>query len=351
MASVLESCEKLQSDLDLWFETCSASELREPAPFFDFLTSDINTQGITQEVAPGQGKIRTVKLRYFQRFLESDVDSNQANPNCVATGSDADQVTEYTIDSAVNEQVTKIMSLKDLQLVCRNNPDYIRGLISRMVDVLVRKVATKTTTEAAALAGKWDSEVTVNLSDQLEVRTLRSGTTDEVFPFTMEDIDIAMMQTGYCGNGFMFSGTALYQYYRRVLNGCCANQGVDLGEIAAEYGKAVAYDRRIATAFGDNNNAVVTQPGALALLTYSCNESYDGGVNEIIGLGTNYFHTTVFDPQSGLPMDLNIKDDCGTIHFVLTATTKLVGLPADMFAVGDTKEGVNFFNEILVNNA
>jgi hypothetical protein len=351
MATVLQACEKVQDELDVWFQTCDAAELREPTPFFDFITSDLNNQGLSQQVNPGNGKVKTVSLRYFQRLSESAVLSNQANPNCVAVNEKNDNVEDYTIDPALNEQATCKLTLNDIATACVDNPDYIRQTINRLIDVLVRKIATKTATEAIALSGKWDSAVTGVVADQLTVRTTKSGAPEEVSPFTMQDIDVAMMQTGYCDNGFVFGGTALWKYYSRVLQGCCANQGVDLGAIAREFGKAVMYDRRIVSAFGDDNANIVTQAGSMALLTYSANQAYDGGINEMIGAGTNYFHTTIFDPASGLPMDLNIKDDCGTLHFVLTATTKLVALPSTLFEVGDSKEGVNFVNQILVNNA
>jgi hypothetical protein len=46
-----------------------------------------------------------------------------------------------------------------------------------------------------------------------------------------------------------------------------------------------------------------------------------------------------------------MKDDCGVINIVGYANTKLVGLPTDMFAVGDEYRGVTFVNKILVTNS
>lgn len=336
----------------MWFQTCSVAELREPMPFFDFITSELNNRGLDQQVAPGGGKTRTVNLRYFQRFLETDVDDDQANPSCAAGGNDDEQIATFDINTGLNSQIRKTVSVADFEKNCRDNADYLRSLIARMVDAVIRKEATKRYAQAAALTGDWDNKVgPITLADNtLEVRTTRSGAADEVEPFTLQKIRTALRQTNYCSTVFSFSGTALWEYVGQVMAGCCANQGVDIGEIARTQGFAIDYDYRIADAFGNDNNAVVLQPGSLALLTYSRNQTYEGGMDNIIQRGTNYLHMTIFDPLTGIPLDLNIKDDCGTMNIVVTATTKLVALPS-LFKVGDSMENVNFFNEILVNNA
>lgn len=59
---------------------------------------------------------------------------------------------------------------------------------------------------------------------------------------------------------------------------------------------------------------------------------------------------TVFSPRTGLPIDIILKDDCGTIHIIGYAVVELVGLPSDLFAVGDEYRGVKYVNKILVTN-
>ena len=51
-------------------------------------------------------------------------------------------------------------------------------------------------------------------------------------------------------------------------------------------------------------------------------------------------------------MDLNVHESsCGSvINVSLTATTKLVGLPTDMFQTGDAYRGVTYVNEIKITN-
>lgn len=69
------------------------------------------------------------------------------------------------------------------------------------------------------------------------------------------------------------------------------------------------------------------------------------------GNGTNYEHMVIRDPKTGFPLDLTISDNCGVISVNITGTPKVVGLPNDLYAVGDEQEGVNYFNKIKVVNA
>lgn len=348
-STVLTQCETLQDSLDSNFTTCSASELRESTPFLDFLLSPLNANNITQSVVQGS-KIRSVNLTYFQRLNESEVGSGLSNPNCSASTKRGNCVENYTLDDTDNLQVEEQITASDLNTVCLDDGMYLTGVVQRLIDVLARRVATKTWTEVNTETGAWDSEVSGLVGDILNVKTLKDSSVD-VFPWTMQEIDTATMQSGYCGPTMCFSDVALWQYYDRVLAGCCADQGVDIGAIASEFGKVVQYDRRAATHFGANK-ALVTQPGALSLLQYAQNEFFDqAGVRRWIAGGSAFRHMVIFDPKSGLKMDLNITEQtCGTIDIVLTATTSLVSLPADIFGTGDSKDGVKYANEIEVVN-
>ncbi|GAG97545.1 unnamed protein product, partial [marine sediment metagenome] len=128
-------------------------------------------------------------------------------------------------------------------------------------------------------------------------------------------------------------------------------QGVDLGAIAREFGKAVMYDRRVASSY-ETGHAIMTQPRALTLLQYAQNEIFEDTGNRILqSRGTTFNHSVIFGPN-GLKFDLNVSEQtCGDIDIVLTATTKLVSLPDDIFGTGDTKDGVKYFNEIQVDNS
>ena len=120
------------------------------------------------------------------------------------------------------------------------------------------------------------------------------------------------------------------------------------------YGKAVMYDKRVASTIG-TDAAWVLQAGALIPIYYTQNNNgivEGAGLavgNQNVVLGANYYKTVIQDPQSGLPIDMVISDNCGNVSIVLEANAKLVSLPTDLFASGDTMEGVNFFAGIKVD--
>ena len=345
LTSALNSCPNIQTSLDSFFNT---SMTLEAMPFAEFIMSDVNRNGISQAVHPTSGKVKTVELRYNKRILESDLDTNVENPKCVATEKRGDCISPYTIDPTQNVSANQLIEASDVIYNCENNDTYIAGVIARLVDVVERGVATSMSSEVAALTGAYEANVSGVVADQLVVNTLRAGTTDEIAPFTMENIDLAAIQTGYGMDGiFITGGSLLYQYYRRALAGCCSDSGVDIGSLMQTYGKVVTYDKRVASALG-STVSLMTRPGALALIYYTQLGWLDGTPVPLIA--SNYYKTVIFSPRLNVPMDLIIKDDCGALSVIVTATTKLVSGPTDQFAAGDDYEGVNWVNEIKVTN-
>lgn len=345
-AEALIDCPNIQSQLDLFFNT---KMTLEAMPFAEFVTSPVNNFGLAQVINPTPGKIRTIDLIYQKRLLESSVTENVENPLCVATEKDGNCSAQYTIDPTQNIKRGMLITKADLRYNCENNPDYIAGVIARLIDVVERAVATQIAAEAVALNGGWEANVTPVINDQLIVQTLKAGTTADVYPFTMEEIDMAALQTGYGSDGVFISGGALlYQYFRRVLAGCCTDSGVDIGQIMNLYGKVVTYDKRLVAAYGNNLTSIMTRPGALALLTFNQAGWLNG--TAVPEMAASYFSTAIFSPRLNIPMDITMKDDCGNLSINVIATTKLVAGPTDQFSAGDDFEGVNWVNEIKVTN-
>jgi hypothetical protein len=248
-----------------------------------------------------------------------------------------------------NLRIEEKITLSDLYEVCRGNGEIFAEKIALMVDALERKAAYRSAEEAILLAGNWGTDVTgVDASDNLEIQTLRTGTTDSLHPFAMQNIKWGTMQSGYCDNYGIFTGSTLAKYADAIQLGCCSDTGIDLAATFAKWGTAVMYDTAIATAFNDEDMSLVVQTGALQLLTWNLYSGPDG-INRIIQ--PDYVQNVIIGPRTGLPIDMLMKHDCGEWHIVLTATTKVVGMPTDMFAAGDLYEGVTFVNKVEVANS
>lgn len=354
ISTTIQTCPNIQAELSDMFVNENFGVMLEPLPFLQFIQSPENKSILGQVVSPGKGKTRTVQVRYDQRISDLDVDDDQSNPNCATGDEVGDMVHEYSIDTTDNVQLVKTVQIQDLSGSCVENNVYMNRLMLRMMDAVERKLQKKHVADLAALNGTWNTYVNgsgglvVNGSDQLVVKTLKDSSIDP-YPYTFQQIQRALNMTGF-DNAAIISGGLLVDYYQNMQTGCCATNGVNLMEQFNKYGKAVIYDKFYENVYGDDL-AIVLRPKALALLSWTFT-SWKDGVDNIFVPSNTGFSTVVYGMRTGIPMDLKIHESsCGTyVNVVLTATTKLVGMPIDMFADGDDFDGVTFVNEIKVTN-
>lgn len=343
LTSSYVDCEIIQAMLEDQFVTCPNP--MESMPALEAILATQKAAGITQSVSDGNGKVKNVRVVYDQRLLESEVTSGSGARSCTTAVQTFDNSQVYDIDPSVWLKAEESFTTASLSTVCYTDvQQMIARKINKVIDVLERKIATQTANQLVTLFGKWGSNVGGVVADELVVSTLISAAAKTVDYTAMQDIDLALMQTGYCGNSFVVGGTALYKYGQRLEAGCCSQTGVNILEIANTYGKALMYDKRVAAALGSENKSIVFQGGSVALITY--NEAA-----QVPNLGANYAKFKVFSPRTGLPIDIIMNDTCGTISIIGYANTKLVGLPNDLFKVGDEYRGVTYVNKLSVSNA
>lgn len=336
-------CETIQHALDECFRTCTTP--MDAMPFLEAVLSTQMAMGISQHVSDGNGKVKTVNVTYDQRALESAATTTTGARTCTSTNETHNNYTQYSIDTTTHITYDEKFDIGDLATVCQDVPAYYAKKIAKVIDVIERAAATQISNEVVQWIGSWGSAVTAdNGSDELVVSTLVTEAGKILNYSAMPEIDLALLQTGYCAPGIIVGGSKLYSYGQAINNGCCSTTGVNILDMANQFGKAIMYDRRVEAALGSALKSIVFQPGALAVITY--NE-----FNETTLIGANYAKMKVFSPRTGLPIDIIIKDDCGTISIVGYFTGKLVGLPNDLFAVGDIYRGVTMVNKILVTNS
>ena len=228
--SIMSACPNVQVELTNYYQSCDASMLREPMPFFDFLWSDVNVGNLQQIVVPSSGKLKTVVARFDQRILESEVSEVETcGTTCSSETKRGDKTMEITIDPCDKLQISEVMNVDDFVYSCQSNDFILAKKIQLMVDALVRKMATRLTSQASALVGNWDSTVNpVDGSDNLLVTLYNSGV---INPTALADIDFAMQQTNFCSTTAIFAGNDIYKYYRAISAGCCSSQGIDIAQI------------------------------------------------------------------------------------------------------------------------
>jgi hypothetical protein len=344
ISNILSECPDYQERLqDKW--DVNPPLIREPINFIEVLNSEANRNDVSIEVAPGEGKLRNYQVRYGQYIGDSRVSENVANPYCNPTGLVGDLTKTYTIDPDINIGEGIRVTAADLRRHCERNADYVLGQLERMLIALDIKLAAQTATQALGLIGKYATNVPNVTSDALIVETLIN--TNEMAPFTAEDIQGAAMMS-LVNSPIIVGGMDLWKYFRRALAGCCGDSAVDIAEMLRQYGQTFFYDRRLATALGGEDYALMFAPGAIQKLYYTQHQ-WKSGMPEAAFVGSNYVSFGASTP-SGAPVDVTIKDDCGALTVGVVLTHDTVGLPDNMFLPGSVYEGITFVNKIRVVN-
>lgn len=340
--SQLTVCPNIQDQLNAFFDVC---EPMEYMPILEWVMSETNRRGLRRSVAPGAGKVRTVTVTYTPRPLESSVQEGVANPSCTSSNFIGDRFTNYTIDTDDNLGYNFALTPEFLAYSCKSNANYFIERLMDGIGVVERKVASAISPDIAVLMGQWADNVTTT-GGHLSLRTLKAN--GDFNPFLMPDLDLAMTKTGYCPERFIFGGTTLYQWFRAVIAGCCSQEGINVGDLFRQYGVAFAYDRRFESDYGVNEGIAVAA-GAMQLLTYNRSGWMEGMPSNYVDMGSE-ISVTIVSPRTGIPMDVTVAYNCGQISVNIVATTKLVGMPADMFYQGDFMEGVTYVAPIVVQN-
>lgn len=352
--SGLTACSNIQTRLNQLWDSNGAATFREDTPFLEYLLSPENRNGLQQEIN-GKGKLRTVEVVYFPRLLESSVDSDQSR-TCTASDTVDDASATYSMDTSVNEQSNFTFSYGDLVSYCQDNEMFYAEQVQRHVDVVARKVATKSATQASALLGEWNTHVE-NIQDssltpdyktfETPIRQATSGADQyAAYPFTFANIRRAAEMSNF-GPTRMFGGLDFAQAFEQMaMSGGLNDQGMDIGDLARRYGISAEYDKAVVAAnSNDYSKSWAVGLGALQLLQFNMyDNSFNGRNDDLTKLGI------IQDPKTGLLMDISFKIDCETVHTVITATTKVVGLPSDIYQAGDDLSGVTRFAQVDVKS-
>ena len=348
---------EVQTGLNTMFANATDPATARKVPFLQFLLNPMNRGGLQQSIVIGNGQKRTVQVTYDQEVDQARVESNATNPTCTDESyTDPNNYQDYTIDTGVNRKLGFTFSQDDLETAKVTTGEYFTRVLYKHLLALEVAVNDKEAAAAVLLTGAYsddavdwatdESDVSIT-NDELIIKTRKDNSSDP-YPYTARQLREAIEYTGYSANPFIFSGTTLKSWSLDGQTFAAADYGIDLEKSFNNWGFAAMYDRGIATAFGDQSDFLIVQPGALQLLAFTKSDWTAEIPN--VQMGANYYKTVVFCPRTGLPVDMVLTDNCGTISVKLYATTSLVGLPTDMFHPDGPYDGVTYVNKGTVTN-
>lgn len=315
------------------------SVMMEPLPYLEFLASQANNFGLSQKIVPSPNKTKTVQLVYNQRILETDVDSNLSGLSCSGGDAIGNTYEEYTIDTDVNKYKKITFNLTDLECTNDEFVSFLAQKIDQAMDAVERAISIKEATATPALIGNWSADAVSAYSivaDNLQL-------TDSDIK-TFQKLNTAATMTGYGAQRAVFGGQLVMDFMGYAKAGCCTSSGVDISQLWAQHGIAGMYDRHLTSVLGGHSQAMITQPGSIALINFTM-ANFDAGKPVA---SSNYVLLGMFSPRTGLKYDVTISDNCGVVTLMVKGTTKIVGLPTSLFTTTDNFEGVTYVNKFRV---
>lgn len=322
----------------------------ENLPLTNFLPSPLNTTNILERsVVPGKGKIRQVQVVYQPRIHEDEV-ATTLSIGC-AEGEDAGMLdTVYEIDTTKGVEAKETISFADISTICKSNASYIAQRVQYLMDVASRKMETILTQQAVLLTGKFVSSGDTGLSVGNTIKTIQTKyTADTKYNENgLSDIIYSVRNSGFCGTPFLFGYGEIWKYFLKTQTLCCAASGVDMAAYANQNPAVFMETFRVPTAFGNDNDFLALDAGALYLLQYN---RYEEG-SELSGITDFTKMGVIVDPKTGISWNYKFYLDPCTEKVTITVSTsfKVVGLPDDMYQVGDRFYGTNGVNHFRVTN-
>lgn len=341
----LVNCPEIQTYLNTLFIDKDPTLITEPLVLTEFLLSPANTVGVKQSVrdyvAPGAGKKRIVEVVYSPRLSESDVQDSEGITDCTANPVAGETTTQYDVGDRYF-QVSTTINPRDLAYKCEDNTRFMAMKIAQIMNQIERAIETEAFTQTATLRGNYASDFPGVTDDVLVVQTRDAD--DKFNTNAFVSVGSAARWNAYPSAPILVGGLQWDQYMKEINAGCCAIDGINVADLAAQYGMGFMSSYRADTAFG-SGGAMMMAPGAIQFLEYL---EYEGLAN--FDLGTVQ-QMVIISPITGQRFDMKINIDCnGIFNIFLRKTFKLVTMPTDVFYPDDRLFGVNFVNELQITN-
>lgn len=347
LPAAFPSCPKIQEDLKLLmhkmqFDTDIPG--MDDISFIRALKSTVNTGNELQvQVAPSEGRKKSVERRYSRRLPISEAGTDSikvcGSPNKIGRLIDT---VEFD-GTGVNHHFD--VTTNDLTDMCEDDETYMATNILKSMSVCLRALDARLNVDALPLVGKWETTQTGLVGDVLTYATRDTESKIDEDPLT--EIMFAKRNAEYKSTPFIMGWNEQVKFFDKVNFGCCTQFGQDIGELARSFDGVFFGNRNTPATFGFDG-ALMWEPGSLQLITYN---EYKGPKGLRVVMDDTQQQTIFIDPWVGLEWDYwSTKIPCGDWTFGIKLEYKLVGMPDNMFHVGDNQEGNRMVHQLNIVN-
>lgn len=313
-----------------------------------WLMSEENTTGIRQKVIKGNGKKQRVELLYTPRMTLDEV-TTSGERSCNSDGEIGDKAEIYEMDDRFTN-VTRSWDLDELAEACESDEMKFERDLLHMMSGLDRKLDLVWWSDIPARIGSFAADEDNVVADVKTVATQLSGQPNRRF---LSDIEFAAMNAGYPVNGqVLFGYNEIWKAMKDLENGCCADGGTDLGSLFRESNVRLFQSSNVVkpSVFG-TDNFIQFMPMAVQPLVYN---KYVTSPEQGLRHKDDDMEkrSRLMSPFTGMEYDFLLTTDCDSLNptVQLGVDTKLIGLPDDMFDIGDRLEGVTYVNRYDISN-
>jgi hypothetical protein len=344
--STYVGCPAVQDELNNQF-LMNPTEVQDAIGLLRFINDPVNTNGTLQRViSPGGGKYREVQLRYQPRF--TDDSSSSSVISCEGGGEYGDTYATYEIDPTVGISRPWTITPADLHARCEEDAAWFAKEVQKHMDKMARDVDAELAAYVVANAGYYIDQEGNKVDSAVTPYPTRTKTSAGVWVDDLimdTTLGISMIEWNN-QMPFLFGDGVPWGYMKAKQAGCCALQGVDLGELSRQNPIVFMRDTALAQALEDYNQFAELGAGAVQMLKYLEYESPALMINdEALKMGT------VVDPKTGLQYDYFAKIDCGVWNFQLKLAYKFVTLPTDVYNTNDRLVDTNGIILFDINNS
>lgn len=285
------------------------------------------------------GYDRSIKVRYMPRTVD-DGDYSGIKNICDMNAPNV-LYNSITITPEHSTSVEKKFAYNDLRILCDTPEQFQASVINGMMSAMMKKINyinlayidTITPYLINHGAGQYNADLIAGTSpnEQVDHRVLRATIRN------LEDIG--------CGDTPFWVGQSeeLDLTAEKLRVGCCNNNGLDLSQVNGQF--IYFRDNQVNAVLGSGHSLIMA-PGSMVILPWLQNkgawaESGDDSMK----------YGTVFEPLTGLEMDLNINyDKCTRLYEIqLALHWHLWTVPADYYETGDELfETKAFLRPVLV---
>lgn len=319
-------CEKVQQSLNS-VAADAPSLKRTQIGFTQALTSEQNTSGVEKvQVDQGNGKKRTVRLKYIQRAGD-EAEIKEADITDCSTEVERSPLDQDVDLTAFLRSPGLLFRESEMKKLCESGASFMQTVINGELDLFFKVLNKKLLALQAANFGKF------NGGDTYKIVTLLKGTErsanydgEAQIMGAFEDLDVN-------SSPIVVGSGNLRDYARLRKIGCCNSYGQNLGADA----DLSYYNDRFVEGIMGANAFIGLVPGMVQLLTWNKYKGEDAKESK------TFSHGTIIDPVTGIEVDMKWHyDDCADKYSLFFGVTYgLHHIPDDSFKAADELYGYN----------